>query len=69
MDQVQSHDQEVQELYEKITAVIPGTDRFRAISLEGFTAAIDQMMNKAYYHGTQHSFQTVEAVMSRIFKK
>lgn len=61
-----THDEEVKELFEKVTANIPGTT-MRAISLEGFTIAIDQMMNKAFYYGAQHSMGTVQDIMDRVF--
>lgn len=61
-----THDQDVKELFEKVTAKIPGTE-LRAINLDGFKVAIDQMMNKAFYYGAQHSMGTVQDIMEKVF--
>ena len=61
------HEQEVQELYEKLTVEIPGVTSGRAIGLESFKAAIEIMMNKAYVYGQAEGFHEVEGMMNRVF--
>lgn len=61
-----THDQEVKELFERVTVKIPGTDMY-AINLEGFKIAIDQMMNKAFYYGGKNTIETVEDIMDKIY--
>lgn len=63
------HNVEVKELFEKVTVAIPGGKGLRAINLEGFKIAIDQMMNKAFYHGQQQTLDTAEDVINRVFKQ
>lgn len=64
-----THEDDVRELYEKLTVEIPGATSIRAINLQAFTAAIDQMMNKAFYYGTEHSMKSVHEIMDRVFSK
>lgn len=68
VSQESEHEQEVKELFKKLTVEISGTS-LRAISYDGFKIAIDQMMNKAYYMGTQQGFDTVEAVLGKVFNR
>lgn len=62
------HEQEVQELYEKLTVEIPGITAGRAISLESFKTAIDLMMDKAYKHGQLEGFQRAEGIVHQVFE-
>lgn len=64
-----THEEEVKELFEKVTAVIPNSGGMRAISYSGFKVAIDHMMNKAFYHGARNSIETVESMMDRIYNQ
>ena len=67
MEAVQDHETEVKELFDKLTAAVPGSTTVRAISLEAFTVAISIMMNKAYYHGQVNAIETTEEIMSKVF--
>lgn len=62
------HEQEVQELYEKLTVEIPGIKAGRAISLDSFQHAIDLMMNKAYKYGQFEGFQKAEGIVHQVFE-
>lgn len=62
------HDLELKELFEKCTAAIPGYDNIRVINYSGFLVAINAMMDKAYYMGTKHSYDTVDAVLGSFLK-
>lgn len=63
------HETEVKELFEKVSVAIPGIEDARAISLEGFKVAIDNMMNKAFYYGSQQTLQSAEDVIDRVFNQ
>lgn len=63
------HDQEVKELFEKVTVEIPEGGGLRAITLEGFKIAIDQMMNKAFYYGGQQTLKVAEDVIDQVFNR
>lgn len=69
MTDLQSHDQEVKELFEKLSVEIPGVNGLRAMNLEAFKLGIDKMMNKAFYYGSQQTFQTAEDVIDRVFNR
>jgi hypothetical protein len=64
-----THDQEVKDLFEKVTVVIPNSGGLRAISLTGFQVAIELMMNKAFYQGARNSIVTVEDMMDKIYNR
>lgn len=64
-----THDQEVKELFEKLTVEMPGTSGLRVINLEAFKIAIDQMMNKAFYYGGKQVLQSTEEIMDRVFNE
>ena len=64
-----THEQEVKELFEKVTVEIPQGGGLRAINLEGFKLAIDQMMNKAFYFGGQQTLRVAEDVIDQVFNK
>jgi hypothetical protein len=61
------HEAEVISLFEQVTVEIPNSGGLRAISLEGFKIAINQMMNKAFYHGQIQAISTAESIMDRVF--
>jgi hypothetical protein len=62
-------DVEVEELFEKVTVEIPGTDGLRAINLKSFKLAIDKMMNQAFYQGAKNSMESVEDIIERVFNR
>lgn len=63
------HEAEVKELFEKSTVAIPGAGQIRAINLETFTHAIDQMMQKAYYYGRMEAMNTAEQIIDQAFRR
>lgn len=65
---LQPHDQEVRELFEKVSVAIPETG-MRAMNLEGFKVAVDIMMNKAFFYGSQQTLQSAEDVIDRVFNR
>jgi hypothetical protein len=67
MEAVQDHETEVKELFDKLTAPIPGSNGLRAINLEGFTVAISVMMNKAFYHGQMDAVEATESLFEKVF--
>lgn len=69
MEAVQNHETEVKELFDKLTAPIPGSNGPRAITLEGFTAAISVMMNKAFFQGQMDAVETTESLFRKVFSK
>jgi hypothetical protein len=64
-----SHQEEVEELFKRVTVEIPGVTTGRAISLESFKAAIDIMMDKAYKLGQLEGFHEAEGVVDQIFNR
>lgn len=64
-----THEQEVKELFEKLSVEIPGTGGLRAMNLEAFKMGVDQMMNKAYFHGSRETLQTAEDIIDRVFNR
>jgi hypothetical protein len=64
---VQDHKTEIKELFDQLTAAVPGSTAVRAISLDAFTVAIDIMMNKAFYHGQVNAIETTEEIMGKVF--
>lgn len=68
MIDIATHEQEVTELFEKLTVEIPGGQGLRAINRESFKLAIDQMMNKAFYYGGKQVLQSTEDILDRVFK-
>jgi hypothetical protein len=64
-----THEQEVKELFEKLSVEIPGTSGLRAINLEAFKMGVEQMMNKAYFFGSKQTLQTAEDIIDRVFNK
>lgn len=64
-----THEQEVKELFEKVTVEIPNSGGLRAINLEGFKIAVDQMMNKAFFFGSQDTLKSAEDVIERVFNR
>lgn len=52
--------QDLEELYTKYTAHIPGTDSIRAINLTTFTAAAEYIAHKAYVQGVDESLNHVQ---------
>ncbi len=67
MQAVQDHETEVKDLFDKLTAPIPGSNGPRAITLEGFTVAISVMMNKAFFQGQMEAVETTESLFSKVF--
>ena len=63
------HDIEVKELFEKVSVEIPGMGDARAINLAGFKIAIDTMMNKAFYYGSQQTLKTAEDIVDKVFNR
>ena len=63
------HDAEIKELFDKITAEIPGGNGLRAINLEGFKIAADRMIIKGIYYGTQHVLNSTNDTIDRVFNK
>lgn len=64
-----THDEEVRELFEKVTVEIPECGGLRAINLQGFKLAIDRMMNKAFYMGSRQTLQSAEEVIDKVFNR
>lgn len=63
-----SHEEEVQQLYEKFTVEIPGISAGRAINLESFKTVIDLMMDKAYKYGQLEGFHEAEDIVDQVFR-
>lgn len=63
------HQDEIKELFEQVTVPLPGSQDLRVIKLNGFTEAIEQMMNKAYYMGCQQTMESAETIVDRVFKR
>ena len=64
-----SHEQEVIELFDKVTAELPGKNQFRVITLDGFKIAIEQMMNKAFYHGQMNAIEATQSAFEEVFRR
>jgi hypothetical protein len=67
MEAVQDHKVKIKELFDQLTAEIPGTTRFRAINEEGFKMAIDVMMNEAFYMGQKDAVEASRSIFSQVF--
>lgn len=64
------NDTEIKELFEKVSVAIPGmSSETRAINLAGFKVAIDTMMNKAFYYGSQQTLKSAEEVIDKVFNR
>lgn len=63
------HQEEIKELFEQVTVPLPGSQDLRVIKLDGFTEAIEQMMNKAYYIGCQKTMESAETIVERAFNR
>ena len=58
-------DQEIKELFDKMTGPIPNEDYYRAISLRSFKAAVQYIESKAHFHGLQEGMdKMIEAVQT-----
>lgn len=69
METIPSHDVEVKELFEKLSVEIPGTSGLRAMNLEAFKVGVDKMMNKAFFYGGQHTLQSAEEIIDKVFNR
>jgi len=63
------HEQDVKDLFEQVTVALPGSDDLRIIKLNGFSQAIEQMMNRAYYMGCQESIASAETIIEKVFNR
>lgn len=61
------HETEVKELFYKLTVELPGSKDLRVITLGSFKLAIDQMMNKAFYHGQLDATQRATSIVKEVF--
>ena len=52
--------QDLEELFTRYTARIPGTDTIRAIDLNTFTAAAEYIAHKAYVQGVDESLNHMQ---------
>lgn len=71
MEEIQTlneHDTEVKELFDSLTVELPGEQNLRVINYAAFKLAIEKMMDKAYYMGSKHSYDTVETVLGSFLK-
>lgn len=63
------HEIEVKELFENLTVEIPGGNGLRAINLECFKMAANNMLIKGIYHGGQNVLKTTQDVIEKVFKE
>lgn len=61
------HEQELLELFNKVTVPVPGSTEIHAINLDGFKRAIDWAMEKAYLLGQQEGLNKASAIVSETF--
>lgn len=69
MENEQTHDAEIIEIFHQISAEIPRSGGLRAVSEKGFIVAVNAMMNKAYYYGELNGFKEAEAVLNTVLSK
>lgn len=69
MIEVITPEQEIKELFEKISVEIPGTQGLRALNLEAFKLGVNQMMNKAFVEGSNNALSTASAIINQVFNQ
>lgn len=61
------HEQDVKELFDKVTVPVPGSDKLHAITFESFTTAVEWIMTKGYYLGQQEGLNKASAIVQETF--
>jgi hypothetical protein len=69
MIETATHEQEVKELFEKLSVEMPGMQGLRAMSVESFKIAVDVMMNKAFVDGSTTALHTAEDIIYKVFNR
>jgi hypothetical protein len=67
MIETATHEQEVKELFEKLSVEVPGMQGLRAMNIESFKLAVDVMMNKAFVDGSTTALHTAEHIINKVF--
>jgi|688.fasta_scaffold1914896_1 hypothetical protein len=65
----ETNEEEIRELFEKLSVEVPGTNGLRAMNLQAFKLGVDKMMNQAFVEGSQNSLKTAEDIINRVFNK
>ena len=69
MIETATHEQDIKNLFERISVEIPGTQGLRALNLEAFKLGVDQMMNIAFVEGSTEALYTASDIINRVFNK